>query len=43
MLALEKSNRIYPTDMTDAQWEIICPMLPKEYENWSATFGYYNR
>ena len=28
MIALEKSNRVYPTDMTDAQWEIIRPMLP---------------
>ncbi len=77
MLTLEKSNRIYPTDILDAQWEIICPMLPlspplgtdrwvdmrkiingisylnrtgcqwrmlpKEYENWNTTFGYYNR
>ena len=77
MLMLKKSNRIYPTDMTDAQWEIICPMLPlsppigadrwvdmrqvingifylnrtgcqwrmlpKEYEHWNTTFGYYNR
>jgi transposase len=77
MLTLEKDNRIYPTDMTDAQWEIIFPMLPlspplgadrwvdmrklvngifylnrtgcqwrmlpKEYEHWNTTFGYYNR
>ena len=28
MIALKKSNRVYPTDMTDAQWEIIRPMLP---------------
>jgi len=28
MIAMQKSNRVYPTDMTDAQWEIICPMLP---------------
>lgn len=77
MLTLEKSNRIYPTDMTDAQWEIIRPMLPpsppigadrwvdmrkiingifylnrtgcqwrmlpKEYEHWNTTYGYYSR
>ncbi len=28
MLALGKSDQVYPTDMTAAQWEIICPMLP---------------
>ncbi|NOZ38740.1 MAG: transposase [Planctomycetes bacterium] len=28
MIALEKSCRVYPTDMPDAQWEIIRPMLP---------------
>ncbi len=28
MIALKKSNRVYPTDMTDAQWEVIRPMLP---------------
>ena len=77
MIAMEKSSRVYPTDMTDAQWEIIRPMLPpsppvgadrevdmrkvvngifylnrtgcqwrmlpREYEHWNTTFGYYNR
>lgn len=77
MVLSETSERIYPTDMTDAQWEIIRPllppsppigtdrevdmrkivngifylnrtgcqwrMLPKEYEHWNTTFGYYNR
>ncbi len=77
MIALEKSSRVYPTDMTDAQWELIRPMLPpsppigadrgvdmrkitngifylnrtgcqwrmlpKEYEHWNTTFGYYSR
>ena len=77
MIALEKSNRVYSTDMTDAQWEIIRPTLPpsppvgadravdirkvvngvfylnrtgcqwrglpREYEHWNTTFGYYNR
>lgn len=77
MIQLEKSERVYLTDMGDAQWRIIRPllppsppigtdravdmrkivngifyvnrtgcqwrMLPKEYEHWNTTFGYYNR
>ena len=70
-------EKVYPTDLSDQQWEIIrrllplsppigtdrsvdvrkvvngifylnrtgCQwrMLPKEYEHWNTTFGYYNR
>jgi putative transposase len=77
MIPLKKNERVYPTDMSDAQWQIIRPllspsppigtdravdmrkivngifylnrtgcqwrMLPKEYEHWNTTFGYYNR